>query len=294
MNVKKIALSSLFIGCILFFGSTMLHPKYIEIVDAHGKPSQELLWLLAFTDVEHDNSLASIVQATQAAWIRKPGTERWDINEQDRGNKELIHRQLMKMNLIDTVTPSKKKYDYALWMGSAYPCMQTRFTHLVQLWEKGVRFDEIVLLSGARPLTDGEQHALVRYYNLGDEVPVTEADAMKLVYKHSAMPENMKKVPLVVIDVPMQVAKNGALTRPTTGDTVNAWMKLQPQAGSCLVVSNQPYVNYQDSVAKTLLPHNFSVETVGERSEDTNIDVYLDTVARLLYQENKRLNLYII
>ncbi len=292
MNAKKIVLFSFLIGSILFFGSTMLHPKHVDAVDAHGKPSQALLWLLALTDVEHDNSLASIVQATQAAWIRKPGTERWDINEQDRGNKELIHRQLMKMNLIDAVTPSKKKYDYALWMGAAYPRVQTRFEYLVQLWEQGVRFDQIVLLSGARPLTDAEQHALVQNFNLSDDqIPTTEAEAMKLVYKNSAMPESMKQVQLVVIDVPMQVAQNGMLARPTTGDTVNAWMELQPQPGTCLVVSNQPYVGYQNSVTKTLLPHNFVVETVGEKSGDTNIDVYLDTVARLLYQEKKRLNL---
>ncbi|MDP3787802.1 MAG: hypothetical protein Q8Q60_00620 [Candidatus Chromulinivorax sp.] len=285
MNVKKIVLFSFFIGCILFFGSTMLHPKYAEIVNAQGKPSQALLELLSLTGIEHDGSLASIVQATQATWIRKPGTERWDINEEDRGNKELIHRQLMKMNLIDTVTPSKKKYDYALWMGAAYPRMQTRFAYLVKLWEKGVRFDQIVLLSGARPLTDGEQSALVHDFNLGSKASITEADAMKLVYENTAMPDEMRKIPLVVIDVPMQIAQNGTLARPTTGDTVNAWMALQPQPGSCLVVSNQPYVAYQNSVTKTLLPSDFVVETVGEKSDDTNIDVKLDTVAQLLYQE---------
>lgn len=270
----------------------MLHPQHVDIVDAQGKPSQALLQLLSLTDVEHDGSLSSIVTATQAAWIRKPGIERWEIVEKSRENTESIHNQLMKLNLIDEIAPSKKSYDYALWMGSAYPCMQNRFASLIKLWEQGVRFDQIVLLSGARPLTDAEQHALVADFNLSDEqTPATEADAMQLVYKNSAMSESMKQVPLVVIDVPMQVTKNGALARPTTGDTVNAWMELQPQAGTCLVVSNQPYVSYQDSVTKTLLPQNFAVETVGKKSDDINIDVYLDTVARLLYQEKKRLNL---
>ena len=36
---------------------------------------------------------------------------------------------------------------------------------------------------------------------------------------------------------------------------------------------------------------DFIVETVGEKSVDTTIGIYLDTLARYLYQEKKRLNL---
>jgi hypothetical protein len=178
-------------------------------------------------------------------------------------------------------------------MGAAYPRMQTRLVHLVDLWQKGVRFDQVVLLSGARPLTQSEQSALVDAYGLQDStiIPLTEADAMKLVYETIDMPDAMRKVSLVVIDVPMQITKSGALARPTTGDTVNQWMELHPKPGNCLVISNQPYVAYQHSVSKTLLPKDFIVETVGAQSTDTQIDVYLDTIARLLYQEKNRLNL---
>lgn len=292
MNMKKIALFSFLVGCLFFFSSTIMHTQHESVLDADGNPSKSLLWLLAWTNVEHDGSLASIVQATQAAWIRKAGTERWDIADKDYEHAMWIERQFEKLNLIEEIKPSQKKYDYLLWMGAAYPRVQDRLSYAIQLWQEGVRFDEIVLLSGARPLTDAEQQALITHFNLTvDQAPVTEVDAMRLVYQRTTMPAEMQAVPLIVIDVPMEVAQNGAVMRPTTGDTVNAWMQLQPQPGNCLVISNQPYVGYQDSVVKTLLPQNFVVETVGAQSQETKIDVYLDTVARLLYQEKKRLQL---
>lgn len=44
------------------------------------------------------------------------------------------------------------------------------------------------------------------------------------------------------------------------------------------------------SVAQTLLPSNFVVDVVGNKATSTKIGVYLDTLARYLYQENKRRN----
>src|SRR3989339_933035 len=291
MQNKRIFTLVGFVCLAAFFGAKALYPKHVAMIDVQGKPSQDLVALLSLTGVEHDGSLASIVQATQAAWIRKPGTERWDIVDTIIDNRDQFFTFFKKLHLIDQVDPSKKQYDYALWMGAAYPRIETRLTHLIALWQQGKRFHHLILLAGARPLTESEKSAMVIAYNLKeDAVLETETDAMKMVYEKSVMPESMRAVQLVVIDVPMQLTKDGALTRPTTGDTVNSWLAMQPSPGNCLVISNQPYVGYQDSVTKTLLPADFIVETVGEKSVDTTIGIYLDTLARYLYQEKKRLN----
>lgn len=81
------------------------------------------------------------------------------------------------------------------------------------------------------------------------------------------------------------------LVRPTTGDTVDSWLQSNLISGSCLVISNNPYVGYQDSVVRTLLPNDFKIETVGNKcSLSVVIAVYLDNLVRWLYQEQKRLS----
>jgi len=44
--------------------------------------NSSLLDLLDLLHIPLDNTLASIMRATQEAWVRKPGTERWLIQEQ--------------------------------------------------------------------------------------------------------------------------------------------------------------------------------------------------------------------
>lgn len=266
------------------------------LVDEQGRPSEALVQLLSLTNIEHDGSLASIVQQTQkpeTEWMRKEGSERWDIVDSNVENKDQFFKLFNQLYLVDEITPQQEQYDYLLLMGAAYVRVKTRLEYTIKLWDKGVRFDMIVVLSGSRPLTDLELDALRLDYNLddGDFIPATEAQVMQFVYDKIDMPETMRKIPMILIDAPMKVSKTGTLARPTTGDTVNLWMELKPAPGSCLVISNQPYVGYQDSVTKTLLPKTFTVETVGEKSEDTKIGIYLDTLARNLYQDKIRLGL---
>lgn len=268
----------------------------VSLVNEQGHPTDVLLQLLSLTDIEHDGSLASIVQATQKAdtgWMRKEGCERWDIVDANVENQNDFLDLFHKLHLVDEIAPQQQQYDYVLLMGAAYDRIASRLQYAIQLCKQGVRFDNVVILSGARPLTDAEITALQRDYNFKDSaaVPATEAELMQFVYDTIKKPENMDLIPVVLINAPMKITKNGALARPTTGDTVIEWMKLNPVVGSCLVISNQPYVGYQDSVAKTLLPHDFTVETVGEKSHDVTIGIYLDTLARNLYQEKIRLSL---
>ena len=303
MKYKVLVFLVSFFGCAILV-QTMHNNSHVVVqqsiqqalVDEQGRPHATLLELLSLTNIQHDDSLASIVEQTQkpeSQWMRKEGSERWDIIDRNIENKDKFFDIFNQLNLVDEINPTQQEYDYLLLMGAAYLRIKTRLQHAINLFKQGIRFNEIILLSGARPLTDEEVMALRVDYNLqdGDVVLTTEADAMKFVYDRADMPADMRAVSMVVIDAPMKITKTGALTRPTTGDTVDLWMTLDPKPGNCLVISNQPYVAYQDAVTKTLLPQTFMVETVGDKSEDTKIGIYLDTLARTLYQEKKRLNL---
>ncbi|MBP6870263.1 hypothetical protein KBC04_05245 [Candidatus Babeliales bacterium] len=50
------------------------------VLNQQGRPCFALLQLLTLTGIEHDSSLESIVHATQKNWLRKPGSERWEMD----------------------------------------------------------------------------------------------------------------------------------------------------------------------------------------------------------------------
>ena len=111
---------------------------------------------------------------------------------------------------------------------------------------------------------------------------------MSMVYEQVEMPDEMRKCQLAVISSPQITKPEGTVRRATTGDTIIDWHKTKPQPGTCLFISSQPYVKYQDAVIQSLLPQNFIVETVGSGIKNpSTVDVNgcLDTLARRLYQE---------
>jgi hypothetical protein len=88
-----------------------------------------------------------------------------------------------------------------------------------------------------------------------------------------------------VADAPKKKNTQGVLVRPTTGDTVTAWLALHPQPGSYLAISSQPHVLYQGIFLKRALPDTFNGETIGYASERQKMVVYADSFARALHNE---------
>ena len=263
-------------------------------------PQPALTALLTELRIPHDGTLDSIIKATQTAWLRKPGQERWHLEKQYQD----IHATLMliftQLALIDEVQPLYKHYMYALMLGSTVQVIRIRLGYLIYLWNKGVRFDTIVMLGGQRPmdptienettlLNNTESYDVFPFkqgWTLQGDLPNTEITMMRMVFDQAQLPAGFEKVPVVYIDVPMKVTADGKLARPTTGDTIAYWLATNPSIGSCLAISSQPQVNYQDTVIRTYLPKEFSVETVGCSIDNpTEKDaIILDAIARTLYQ----------
>ena len=86
------------ISFVLLFSVT----KCSEIKDQMSR--QALTEILDLTEVKHEGTLASIVTATQASWLRKAGTERWEMNNKfEKLNKSITPflrslGSLMKLN----------------------------------------------------------------------------------------------------------------------------------------------------------------------------------------------------
>ncbi len=266
------------------------------IIDDAGAPSKQLQQLLSLFEIAHDNSLKDIVEKTQKAFLRQAGKERWEIADQTNHEKDQAIQLLNNLGLVQEVTPMQQEYEYALILGATVHPVRTRLAHLISLFKKGIQFKHIVVLGGQRPLDPNRESPeellkpktdfpLKNDWVLSGDLPKTETEMMRMVFDQAILPEEMQSTPIVFVDTPMQTTLNGNLRRPNTPDTVVEWLKSNPNPGACLVLSNQPYVGYQDAVVQSVLSKEFSIDTVGQKATEKKIVIFLDTIARWLYQE---------
>lgn len=274
------------IVCLVFVLS-MVHKSYNMatkndsanslLFTATGSLSEPLLKLAQLTDVSHNGTLQSLVEGTQKKWLRKPGLERWEMEEIYENKSPEFMPLFVQLGLTEVVTPKNNYYDYALILGATVDTVIKRLDGL------NVEVKQIVLLTGQRSLTPEEKAKLIEH-DIKCEC-LTETDMMVQLFKRSKL-ANLKSE-LIVVDTPMKKNAEGKDVRPTTGDTIRQWIEqYKPAVGSCIAISTQPFVSYQDTVIRTYLPKEFHLETVGNMdSRKQTVALYLDNIARWLYQE---------
>jgi hypothetical protein len=237
-----------------------------------------LVELLDWMEIKHKGTLASIVQATQKKWLRPYGKERWETPEVAEEKRAKIVELAEKLGFISEIAPIRKKSATCLIHGGTVSRMQLRISYLGALWEEGVRFDRLIFLTGGRPLDPAIE---------GDDC-LLESQAARRLWQEALLPPALKSFPLTFIDVPMKVSE-GRAKRPTTADTLIAWLSTQPQVGPALFISSQPFCLYQHLVAKTHLPSSFEPETVGlgGEMETQHGGIILDSIARWLFEQTR-------
>jgi hypothetical protein len=295
-----VGLTIIFIGGILQKLSSRTIPldRSELILTPDNKPTPALTDLLFFFNQPLMN-FSELVAYTQREWLRKPGLERWQVEEKYEESRQILIPLFQKLGMIDNVKPIKKEYCYVLILGATVDRVRSRLFHLQKLCEQGIKFDFIILLGGQRPLDkeiESEAHLfdynsylpIRKDWHVPTVLPSTEIEMMKMVVDQSDLPLALKEK-MIFIDTPMQLTAEGKQRRPNTADTIKSWLATSPLSGSCLCISSQPFVGYQDSVIRTYLPSDFIIETVGLYAfDDCTVVACLDTLARWLYQENIR------
>lgn len=238
-----------------------------------GEPSNDLLELLCFIQVEHDGSWGDIVAQTQKL-LRAPNQELWEVTPRDDLPLDEAYAHFRRLGMIDSIIATKKEYRYAAVFGSSLEVMRSRLLFLKQEWDRGVRFKELILLAGQRERAPFE-----------NTTATTETEMMIQLFEQMDLPQEWKTLPLVVIDSPIPEGK----PRPQTKHQLSDWMEQNPEPGSVLFVSSQPFVGRQDATARNHIP--FPLETIGMGvdyayfcEQPLATSIFIETLTRWIYE----------
>lgn len=209
--------------------------------------------------------LSEITELAPQDWIQSG--DRWKFAQEFEEKRTEITIHLDGAGWFAPQQASQRHYNYGVILGALHASVQKRITHLIDEWNRGVRFDAMILLTGRRPLHPEKE----------SRFSGTETDMIMETWDRSPLPERLRALPLVVVDAPPLPARG----RPTTESTLHAWLEENPRGGTALFFSSQPYVHYQDAVIQAILPSWFICETIGPQGGvDLSTSVLVDTVGK--------------
>ena len=307
MKIKKRI--SLFFFAVAFFFSLKVFsedeaerkrpPLRDKILADDFKITQPIRRILYSMGLSSDGDLKNVVKLTQQKWLKK--NDRDTLEEVDKKRESYIY-QLKEAGCIDRILPSKKNYDYCLVLGGQYQIFISRLQYLIHKWEEGVRFKSLVFLGEKRTLDfEKEKKLLLKNSNnqirtkASKKMPQAEIDMMKFIYENTEVPKEMRALKTVFIDGAMDITDR-EIVLPNIFNAILTWFNgAKPAEGSCLVVSSQPYVGYQESIVRAALNKNFEIEAIGDAAlPETKVSIYLETLAKWMYQEAYVNNLIVL
>ncbi len=284
-----------FIRLIDSLESAVLHKGYSHtFFDENKKPRLKLVRVLDLLGMESitkpETTLLEVNSWAQSHLLRQG--ERW-TKQVDRFEelKPKIRPLLQDLGLVEERCPSFTSYEGAIIYGSLLPGMCLRLDYLIEAWKKGVRFTHLYFLSGERPINPEKE--AVNVFLQGQMFKIeaeTESAMAHLLWQRPEVPKDMREGTQVhFISVPMK--KEGSVTiRPTTDDTVIAWLERKPPFGRYLAVTNAPYIERQDLVIRTLVAKkgDFTFDTVGpSANKEEQVAIFLDELARVIFQNTR-------
>ena len=217
--------------CLLLLAVNFDHPSFKKLIELEGEPKS---WIKV-------NSGAG-------------GIERWNlIDTSDETRRAEIVQLCKEVGLFDGVALSRTYYPTVLVYGATLPAVQKRMEYLLELWDRGVRFDKVFFLADL----------------------TTEYEMICKLVDETTFPPNFPPRKVVF-------AQGGPGMRANTKDTLRAVQQdLKPPV---LAISTPMYVHYQQAAALSLLGKEYPIETYAKETGGTQfkVPVLLDTLAKIL------------
>jgi hypothetical protein len=302
------------------------YKPYIEqhkaaIVAKRGLSAQEITRLLNPQTPIATISLRQLNDIAQVVFLRPAGKGREDLQAENQKLLPYTHKGVFQLfrsiGDVGPLYPSLQTYDYILLNGSTIEDMRFRLYTLQELVvQKRLLITpttKIIFLTGERDLYPEEDEGQLKdthplqqnpHWKTPIALPTTEDQAAEWIWNQSQLVPSLREAPITFVRAKKRIEKDPTTgeaikRRPNTYDTVQAWIQgHQPHPGDCLMISNQPYVYYQQATLEAalkkagLLSKGFTVEGTGARSEPEDfsyftkhIAIFLDNFARTIYTE---------
>lgn len=246
-------------------------------------PTQLLQEIFKITEIDGVDDLKTATKQSNFRWIRPRGLERWhlysilDESQRAKLTKKIKHSAVAKAKM-----PTKKHYYAAAVFGATTARVKTRIDFLLRLAKLGITFEKIYLLGSTRDLNTGpEADQQMAGVLKAHGIPMTEMAMMEYLWNQAQKPNSLKTLPVIS-------SSSGQLpdgTRANTDDNLIDMAKNidDIKGKNILFISNNPYICYQDAVAKRILQsYGATIETVGDAMSAESMENVLDTIARCL------------
>lgn len=249
-------------------------------------PTKLLKDIFQVFGVQNINNLNQAINESNSLFRRQKNKERWETPKSIPDDKaKLLHEILLDSGLTKEISPLRKNYEAAVVFGASISRFKNRLEYLCRIIEDGCTFESIYILGSNRDLRMGpidEQICANKLVQKG--LNTTEIQMMIYVWDEiKSKNQFLKNIRVIFVNTPNK--PDG--TRSGTIENLNEMLKLSRDGFKnkyVLCISNNPYVPYQDSVAKKVLkPLGVFVETVGDAiSADEKLENLLDAVALTL------------
>lgn len=290
MQWTRILVFVVFLNLLLIQGVSAYTVKEAEKnfwVNNH--PSKYLKAVLRLEHIDSHQCLSCLVKETQKEWLRPSNLERWDLVDTPDEIKCRSHyfRLFEAMDLTQELKPTYKQWDYVVILGSIAQEFVVR-TQCALRQKYSDRSPQFIILTGSRTTNESEKTYMKDHFQ-ADNVN-TELECMEIIAKK-----------LIGISFNYKIISqetHSETIRATTEGTVKEWLlnhlnRPDEKTFRCLLVTSQPSGCYQLLVAYNVgieLRRSIEWDLVAaseERPKDSPVKVYLDNIARILFNLRK-------
>lgn len=315
MHSFSLLFKSLFFAAfIVFFGwlafsPTISHPERF-FLESNGTPCPALKDLFSIIGIPVPKNAEELASSMHKYFRRPNKLERWELSDSFENKRRRLMALFTLWHMVEEIWPKQKYYDTVVVQGSTVENARDRFSYLMRLWHKGIRFQRIVVLASDRPLDPRVEGDMVLFNAFRTKYPFrkdwkkpiirpqTELDAMEMLWNQMILDDSLHKMPVQFLEIPQVLDESlGHKRRPYAPERVYMWVErwlaketIAPASKkSYLVIANNPMLAYHEITlrtifgAKGLLEQGYTVEVVGlAAKENTKMTVFLDTLARTL------------
>lgn len=269
-----------------------------RLIQGDGHVSSDLIKIFEIlNNLIEEKNLSEIYTIFQK-YGRSENQERWQLGKLHENKKTLLLPLFKKLGIIEEVLPQLKVYRAIIILGGAVSRMRARVHFLEKLWTEGVRSQQILFLVGERPLSTELNEEKDPFSREHSSIPFrpqwlpsrkqvkTEADVVPVVWDQIISREDLRNREFQVFSTPfVKDEETLKMRRPDTADTIQTWIAREsPHEGPYLVISNNPFIPYQNEVVRAVfekegLLEKASLETAGPAAlPNLGVASYMDAL----------------